>query len=117
MAVHDDPGAADRRKIIDGLLHLFLDDGLEADIDGELQRLGMGGKPCIEGAFDPGKAVIVEIGITDDMGGQGALRIDALFFGLKIEPRNAQFIDGINDIRRQMAMQPDEALAGFEPRR
>ena len=86
------------------LLHrgrdLALDHALQAEIDGELQRLAAL-QLLVEEALDAGQAGIVDAGIAQDVRGGGALRIDAALLGLEFQARNAQAIDPVVLARAQ----------------
>ena len=73
---------------------LALDHALQAEIDGELQRLAAL-QLLVEEALDAGQAGIVDAGIAQDVGGGGALRIDAALLGLEFQARNAEAIDPV----------------------
>ena len=92
---------------------LALDHALQAEIDGELQRLAAL-QLLVEEALDAGQAGIVDAGIAEDVGGGRALRIDAALLGLELEAGNAEAIDPVLLARAEAALDPDEGLVAFE---
>src|SRR5215213_6764992 len=95
---------------------------LHAEIDGEFDRLlqPVGGKPgemqrlqamSIEPFLDAGDALVVDIDVTDEVGDFGAVGIDALVLGEEAHARQAKLVDFLTLLRRDLAPEPDEALA------
>ena len=112
--VHDQPGGAFRGEVVDDPLQLLPEDVLEAQVERQLQGLLPVLQRAVEPALDPGEAGIVDPGIADDMRRQCPIRIDATLFVLELNSRNAELIDRVLFMRRQMAFQVYKALARSE---
>ena len=83
---------------------------MQTQVDRQLQRIATLLQHVVEAAFDPGKACIVDAGITDDMRGQIAVRIDAAILVLELQSRYAELIDGVLLAGRQVPLDPHKAL-------
>ena len=68
---------------------LALDQALQAEVDGELQRFAAL-QLLVEVALDAGQAGIVDAGIAQDVRRGGALRIDTPLLGLELEARECR---------------------------
>ena len=70
------------------------------------------GKPArVQPFLDAGNALVVDIHMTDEMRDLGAVRIDALVLGEKADAGNAEPVDFLLLLRRDLALEPDEAFA------
>ena len=66
---------------------------LDAEVDGQGERpLGGAGaaQPVLEAVLDPGETLVLDPDVTDQVGGQLALRIDPMPFGAKADAGQAQ---------------------------
>ena len=112
--IHDQPGGAFRGEVVDDPLQLLLEDILEAEVERQLQRLPPVLQRLVEATLDPRETGIVDAGVADHMRRQRPIRIDAALFMLELHARNAELIDLVLLMRRQMALQVDKALARSE---
>ena len=99
---------------------------LHAQIDRELDRLlqPVGGKarhvqigePArVEPFLDAGDALVVDIDVTDHMRHHRAVRIDALVLGQEADAGNAELVDLLLLLGRDLALEPDEAALRRQP--
>ena len=93
---------------------------LHAQIDRELDRLlqAVGGKPghvqvgepaAVEPFLDAGDALVVDVDVADQVRDLGAVRIDALVLGKEADAGQAEPVDLLALLRRDLALEPDEA--------
>ncbi len=74
------------------------------------------GEPArVEPFLDAGDALIVDVDVADEMGDLGTVRIDALVLGQEADAGNAEPINLPPLLRRDLALEPDEAALGGEP--
>ena len=99
---------------------------LDAQIDRQFHRLlqPVGGKAgamqigqtvIVEPLLHPGDALVVDIDQADQMRDLGAGRIDALVLAQEADAGNAEAMDVLLLLRRDLALQPDEAFARRQP--
>ena len=104
---------------------LVAHDVLDAQIDRQLDRLQVRGdrqarrlqvgQPLLVDVFlHAGDALVVDIGQTKDMRGGRAARIEAALLGAEADARHAERHDVGLLLRRQLALQPDEAGAALQ---
>ena len=93
---------------------------LHAQIDRELDRLlqPVGGEArhvqrrkaaAVEPFLDAGDALVVDVDVADQVRDLGAVRIDALVLGEEADARQAEPVDFLPLLRRDLALEPDEA--------
>ena len=93
---------------------------LDAQIDGELDRLlqAVGGEagemqigePArVEPFLDTGDALIVDIDVADDVRDLGAVGVDPLVLGQEAEAGDAEAVDLLALLGRDLALEPYEA--------
>ena len=99
---------------------LFAQRELHAQIERELHRLlqPVGGEPChvqrgeplpVQPFLDAGDALIVDIDVPDLVRDHRAIGINALVFGQEADAGNAEPVDLLLLLRRDLALEPDEA--------
>ena len=74
----------------------------------EMQRLQA---VAVEPFLDAGDALVVDVDVADQVRHLGAVRIDALVLGEEADARQAELVDFAALLRRDLALEPDEALA------
>ena len=98
---------------------------LHAQIDGKLDRLlqAVGGEPgemqrlqpvAVDPLLDAGDALVVDVDVADQVRHLGAVRIDALVLGQEANARQAEPVNLAALLWRDLALQPDESLAGAD---
>ena len=99
---------------------------LHAQVDRKLYRLlqPVGGKTgqvqigkpvAVEPFLDAGDALVVDVDVADQVRDFGAVRIDALVLGEEAHARQAELVDFLLLLGRDLALEPDEAALGTEP--
>ena len=120
------PAAAMRLELVARRDELVAQRVLHAQIDGELDRLlqPVGGKAgqvqvgkavAVEPFLDAGNALVVDIDVADEVRDLGAVRIDALVLVEEADARQADADRSPLLLRRDVALEPDEAALGAEP--
>src|SRR5205823_10904642 len=102
-------------EILHHLEELFAQDELHAGIERQFDRLAAAFGAGVEPPLDPGKPLIVDAAITDDMRSEIAVGVEAPLFRREIEPRDAEPVDGVLLARGQRALHIGKTLAGDEP--
>ncbi len=121
--VGDDAGGGDRLELLTRRDQLVAQRVLDAQVDGELDRLlqPVGGKArqmeigepaAVEPFLNAGNALVVDIDVPDDVRDLGAVGIDAFVLGQKADAGNAEPVDLLTLLRRDLALEPDEAPLG-----
>src|SRR5579883_1943173 len=114
--VHHQTHTALGREILDRAAELVVQNLLQTDIDRQLQRLLAFLQNVVEPALDAGEALVVESRISDDMGDEVALGVDAALLALELETGDAELVDLEFLARRQEPLQPHEAAVRGELR-
>ena len=70
---------------------------------------------AVEPLLDAGDALVVDVDVADQVRDFGAVRIDALVLGQEADAGQAELVDLALLLRRDLALEPDEALFGAEP--
>ncbi|MGY4292634.1 hypothetical protein ACVWXN_000729 [Bradyrhizobium sp. i1.4.4] len=105
-----------------GLQELVAQRVLDAQIDRQLDRLlqPVGGKACaveigepliVEPLLHAGDALVVDVDETDEVGDLVAGRIDALVLAQEADAGNAELVDVLLLLRRDLALEPDKTLS------
>ncbi|MGY3456969.1 hypothetical protein ACVWW5_002419 [Bradyrhizobium sp. LM3.4] len=122
LDVGDDAGGGLGVVLLLGLQEFVAQGVLDAQIDRELDRLlqPVGGKTCaveigqpliVEPLLHAGDALVVDVDETDEVGDLVAGRIDALVLAQEADAGNAELVDVLLLLRRDLTLEPDEALA------
>ena len=112
--IEQDAGRADRAELRLGLDQFMFQGLLDAAADRQRQRLpGLGriGQLLVEGELHAGRAVPVDVGIAEHMGGKVGLGIKAVGLARQGDARLAKGVQRRYQARRGAAAQIDEALA------
>ena len=94
------------------VLHAQIDrelDRLLQTIGGEARHVQVGESAPVEPFLDAGDALVVDIDVTDHVRDHRAVRIDALVLGQEADAGNAEPMDLLPLLRRDLAPEPDEA--------
>ena len=70
---------------------------------------------AVEPLLDAGDALIVDIDVADEMRDLGGVRIDAAVLAQEADAGQAEIVDVLLLLRRDLALQPDEALLRRQP--
>ena len=99
---------------------------LDADVDGKLDRLlqpvgrkagamQVGEAVGVEPFLDAGNALVVDIDEPDQVRHLRPVRIDALVLAQEADAGDAEAVNVVLLLRRDLALQPDKALAAGQP--
>ena len=105
---------------------LLVHDVLDAQVDREIDRrqlvaarkaelLEQRDVLAVHVLFDAGDALVVDVDRAEDVRGLVAAGIEPLALGDEVEPGNAEAEDALLLRRRQLALDPDEALVAGQP--
>src|SRR5262249_59986289 len=89
--------------------------GLWRRVGGKPRKRRVGEPARVEPFFDAGGALVVDIDVADDVGDLAAVRVDALVLGQEADARNAEPVNLPALLRRDLALEPDEATLGGKP--
>ena len=102
------------QRVLDPQVDRKLDRLLQA-VGGESRQMQIGEPAAVEPFLDAGDALIVDIDVADHMRDLGAVRIDALVLRQEADPGHAEPVNLLALLRRDLALEPDEAALGAEP--
>ena len=90
-------------------------DRLLQTVGGEPRHVQRRQSLLVEPLLDAGNAAVVDVDQADDLRDGGAVRVDALVLVEEADARDAEMADFVLLLRRDLALEPDEAALGGEP--
>ena len=99
------------QRMLDAQVDRQFDRPLQA-IGGKAGAMQIGEAVAVEPFLHPGDALVVDVDQTDQMRDFGAGRIDALVLAQEADAGNAEAVNFLLLLRRDFALQPDEAFLG-----
>src|SRR6266545_2902027 len=111
-------GAGGDQLVAQRVLHPQVDgklDWLLQAVGGESREMQIGKPARVEPFLDAGGALIVDVDVADEMRDLGSVRIDALVLGQEADPGNTKPVNLLALLRRDLALEPDEAALGRKP--
>ena len=124
--VEHDPGGGERLELRRARHELVAQRVLHAQVDRQLDRRlqAVGGEPrqvqrrepvAVEPLLHAGDALIVDVDVADHVGDFGAVGIGALVLAEEADTGQADPVDVLLLLRRDLALEPDEAALRGEP--
>src|SRR5437764_1285959 len=80
----------------------------------EAGAMQVGEAAAVEPFLDAGDALVVDVDVADEVRDLGAVGIDPLVLGEEADARDAQSVNLVLLLRRDLALEPDEAAARGE---
>ena len=120
LHIHHHAGGTDRPMSGHGFGERLGEDVLNSDVERECERalVGLGAPPqlLVDRLLDAGETAMVHVRETDCMSEEAALGIEALLLTLQPETGNAEPVDGVRLLRRQVVPQQRGLSAGRDKR-
>ena len=102
------------QRVLDPQVNGKLDRLLQT-VGGEPRQMQIGEPAAVEPFFDAGDPLIVDIDVADHVRDLGAVRVDALVLGQKADAGQAEPVNLLALLGRDLALEPHEAALGAEP--